>query len=98
MFNPTRCCLIDSLAQLYAMALVATLVALSATEIIVYNGNIRLVTDQGFLLYLYIVSALFLCYVLGYVYTLHVKKTHSDKIVENHRVSKIKFHHEIGRH
>ncbi len=87
LFDPERCCLVSTLATLYATVLVAAFVAMAGTEIIVFPEHQDLVVERGYLLYLECMSILFLCYVLAFVFRTQRRERGSKQVVNNHKVS-----------
>ena len=69
------------------MILVAIYLASSFTELVTFPAHHKLAEAHGFFLYLYLVSDLFLVYVIVHVTVGRHKGT--AKIVENHKVGEI---------
>ena len=80
----SRASLGGGITSLYAMILVAIYLASSFTELVTFPAHHKLTEAHGFFLYLYLVSDLFLIYVIVHVNVGRHKGT--AKIVENHKV------------
>ena len=79
-----RASLGDGFTSLYSMILVALYLALSFTELVTFPAHHKFIERHGFYLYLYLVSDLFLAYLV--VHAAIARYKGSTKVVENHKV------------
>ena len=80
----SRASLGDGFTSLYSMVLVALYLALSFTELVTFPAHHKLIERHGFYLYLFLVSDLFLVYLV--VHAAIGRYKGSTKVVENHKV------------